>query len=119
MLQYLTDENVTLAYARQIRRLEPEIDIRAVGELGVPPKGTLDPEILDWCELNRFVLITNNRKSMPPHLTEHLIKGQHIPGILILSASMSFGAIIDELIFLAKAAADDEFQDQIRHMPIV
>lgn len=118
MITYLTDENVDLVYMRQIRRREPQIVVRAVGEPGAPPKGTLDPEILEWCEVNQFVLVTNNRTSMPPHLTDHLKAGRHIPGILILSANMSIGAIINELIFLAKAVSDKEFQDQIRHMPI-
>ena len=118
MLRYLTDENVDLTYMKQIRRRDPGVVIRAVGGLAAPPKGTLDPEILDWCEFYQFVLVTNNRTSMPPHLSDHLAKGRHIPGILILSVRMSIGETIDELIFLAKAASDDEFQDQIRNMPI-
>ena len=111
MIKYLTDENVDLVYMKQIRRREPEIVVRAVGEPTAPPKGTLDPEILEWCEINQFVLVTNNRTSMPPHLTNHPKEGRHIPGILILSANMSIGAIIDELIFLARAVSDEEFQD--------
>lgn len=118
MIKYLTDENVDLVYMRQIRRREPGIVVRAVGEPAAPPKGTLDLEILEWCEINQFVLVTNNRASMPPHLTDHLKEGRHIPGILTLSANISIGATIDELIFLAKAVSDEEFQDQIRHMPI-
>lgn len=118
MIKYLTDENVDLVYMKQIRRREHEIVVRAVGGSAAPPKGTLDPEILEWCEINQFVLVTNNPTSMLPHLTDHLKEGRHIPGILILSANMSIGAIIDELIFLAKAVSDVEFRDQIRHMPI-
>lgn len=113
------DEHVSPLYVNQIRRLNPDIVVRAVGQMDAPAKGTLDPEILRWCEQKQFILVTNNRKSMPPHLRDHLAEGRHIPGIITLSKSMSIGSMIDELIFLAIAAEDDEFQDSVRHLPIV
>jgi predicted nuclease of predicted toxin-antitoxin system len=64
-LKYLIDENVNPIYPNQIRRREPNIIIKVVGEPETPPKSTLDPEILYWCEENNFVLVTNNRTSMP------------------------------------------------------
>ncbi len=71
MLRYLMDENVNPVYINQLRRRESDLIIRAVGEPDTPPKGTLDPEILMWCEVHKFVLLTNNRKSMPVHLADH------------------------------------------------
>ena len=118
MLKYLMDENVNPVFIAQIQRLKPEIVIRAVGGIAAPPTGTLDPDILNWCEHKQFVLITNNRASMPPHLADHLAENHHIPGILTLSKTMSVGQTIDELIFLAEASEKDEFLDQIRHLPI-
>jgi hypothetical protein len=49
-LKYLMDENVTPIYATQLRRKRPDLVVWAVGEIGTPPKSTLDPEILVWCE---------------------------------------------------------------------
>lgn len=117
-LKYLMDENVAPAYPTQIRRKLPDLVIRVVGETGTPRKSTLDPEILLWCEEYRFVLVTNNRKSMPVHLTEHITQGCHVPGIFILNPSLSIGQNIDELILLAEGSFDDEYQDQIIHLPI-
>jgi hypothetical protein len=37
------------------------------------------PEVLLWCEEYGFVLVTNNRSSMPVHLEEHLAQGHRIP----------------------------------------
>ena len=67
VLNYLIDENVNPIYTIQLRRLNPDLFILAVGDLTTPEKGTLDPEILLWCEKNNFILVTNNRKSMPVH----------------------------------------------------
>jgi len=91
MLKYLLDEHIPPAYRTQIlrraERLAPfaELEVWAIGDPDAPAKGTLDPEILLWCESHGFVLVTNNRRSMPVHLADHLAAGQHVPGIFTIS----------------------------------
>jgi hypothetical protein len=55
-LKYLMDENVDPVYAQQLRRREPEISIRVVGEPDTPARSTLDPEILNWCVPHQFLI---------------------------------------------------------------
>ena len=117
-LKYLMDENVDPVYTNQLRRLKPDLVVWAVGEPETPRKGTLDPEILCWCEEYNFVLVTNNRKSMPVHLNDHIAEGYHMPGIFILSPSLRVGQNLEELILLAEYSFDNEHQDQIIHLPI-
>ena len=112
------DENVDPVYFKQLRRRKPDLVVWAVGEPGVPSKGTLDPDILVWCEVNNFILVTNNRTSMPVHLIDHLKENRHIPGIFILNVGMSIGETLDELILIAECSFDGEYQDQIIHLPI-
>ncbi|WP_202895569.1 DUF5615 family PIN-like protein [Iningainema tapete] len=118
MLKYLMDENVDPIYFNQLRRQKPELVVWAVGEPDTPAKGTLDPEILYWCEEYNFVLVTNNRKSMPVHLNDHIAEGRHMPGIFILNSNLSAGDNIEELILLAEYSFENEYQDQIVHLPI-
>lgn len=117
-LKYLIDENVNPLYPKQIRQKEPNIIVKVVGELNIPPKGTLDPEIIDWCEDNNFVLVTNNRTSMPVHLAEHIAKNCHIPGIFILNPNLSIGENLEELILIALASEENEYQDMIVYLPL-
>lgn len=117
MLSYLLDENTNPLYKIQLRRRQPDLMVWEIGELPAPPKGTLDPEILLWCEEYDFVLVTNNRTSMPVHLAEHLDCDRHIPGIFILNPKLTVGQTIDELIFLASASLANEWQDRIVHLP--
>jgi hypothetical protein len=77
MLRSLIDENLPPVYQTQLLRRKPELTVWMVGDPGTPPKGTLDPEILLWCEQNQFVLVTNNRRSMPVHLIDHLNQNRH------------------------------------------
>lgn len=118
MIRYLIDENMNPVYQIQILRLDPDLVVWAVGDVGAPPKGTLDPDILIWCEEQEFLLVTNNRTSMPLHLAEHLDQSRHVPGIFILNPKMSIGETIDELILIAAISEDDEYQDSIRYLPI-
>lgn len=117
-IEYIFDENVNPMYAQQLRRREPELVVKVVGEPGTPPKGTLDPEILIWCETYECILVTNNRTSMPVHLAEHLAKNRHIPDIFILNPDMGIGETINELIFIAAYSFENEYQDRIIFLPI-
>jgi hypothetical protein len=117
-LKYLMDENVDPVYFKQLRRRKPDLVVWAVGEPNCPAKGTLDPDILIWCEVNNFILVTNNRTSMPVHLIDHLKENRHIPGIFILNSGMSIGETLDELILIAECSFETEYQDQIIHLPI-
>jgi hypothetical protein len=118
MLKYLIDENVDPLYPTQLRRLQPELVVWMIGKPTTPPRGTLDPEILLWCEKFEFILVTNNRTSMPVHLKDHLSEGHHIPGIFILSRTLTIRENLDELILIAEASFDEDYQDQIIHLPL-
>jgi len=72
------DENVNPLYKSQILKNYLNLIVWAVGDPGTPPKGTLDPEILVWCENHSFILVTNNRASMPTHLNDYLLEGFHV-----------------------------------------
>jgi hypothetical protein len=117
-IKYLIDENVNPIYTIQLRRIKADLTVRAVGEVGTPPQSTLDPEILDWCQKYEFILVTNNRSSMPIHLADHIEKGCYIPGILILNPDLSIGQNLDELILIAEGVFDSEYQNQIIFLPI-
>ncbi|QEI43362.1 hypothetical protein BMF77_03982 [Dolichospermum sp. UHCC 0315A] len=117
-IKYLIDENINPLYPKQIKLKEPDIVVQVIGETGIPQKGTLDPEILCWCEENNFVLVTNNRTSMPVHLADHMAVNRHIPGIFILNPNLSVGENIEELILVALASEDGEYQDRIVYLPL-
>ena len=118
-IRYLLDENVDPLFRTELLRHEAEIVVWRIGDPTTPRRGTLDPDILDWCESNGFILVTNNRKSMPLHLQDHLEKGRHIPGILELNPNMSIGETIEELILIWLASESDEYQDQIIYLPLM
>jgi len=118
IIRYLLDENVDPIYRRELLKREPTMIVWLVGTPGTSPRGTLDPDILRWCEVHGFLLVTNNRKSMPVHLSDHLAAGEHVPGILELNPNMSIGETIEELWLIWGASEVQEYQDRIAYLPI-
>jgi hypothetical protein len=104
----LLDENLPPLYREQLLRSQPDLIVLMVGDRGVPEKGTLDPEILCWCEENGTLLVTNNRRSMPVHLADHLAQGRHVPGILVLRKRAEISRVIEDLLLIGAAGEEDE-----------
>ncbi|MBD2773589.1 DUF5615 family PIN-like protein [Iningainema tapete] len=61
-IRYLLDENLPLTFHEQLLLCQPDLIVWMVGDLDAPLKGTLDPEILCWCEEQGFILGTRNLK---------------------------------------------------------
>jgi hypothetical protein len=117
-LRYLLDEHVDPTYRTQLLRHAPELIVWRIGAPGAPPRGTPDPAILEWCETNGFVLITNNRASIPGHLAEHLARGRHVPGIIMLNPNLSMGEMIAELALIGLIAEEQTYQDLLVYLPL-
>lgn len=118
VFRYLLDENVNSVLRSALLRENPNLTVWQIGLPGAPAFGTLDPEILIWCEENEFILVTNNRRSMPVHLQDHLNANRRAAGIFILHPEMSVGETVDELILITSASSPEEYQDQIIYLPI-
>ncbi|HET8629630.1 MAG TPA: DUF5615 family PIN-like protein [Thermomicrobiales bacterium] len=118
-MRFLCDENVGSALIAALRQRDPALVIWAVGDPGAPPRGTADPVILLWCEEQDFVLVTNNRRTMPEHLAEHLNGGHHTPGILQLNPDIGIGETAELLLLAAHASWPDEHRDQIKYLPVL
>lgn len=117
-IRYLLDENVNPLFRAELLKREPNLVVWKVGDPGAPPRGTPDPAILQWCEENAFILVTNNRRSMPQHLRDHLHEGRHVPGVFELNPDMGIGETIEELLLIWGAADMDEYRDLLIYLPL-
>jgi hypothetical protein len=114
MRKYLLDENVGESLRLGLHRRYPDMVVWHIGDPTAPPIGTLDPDILLWCEANDFTLVTNNRGSMP----DHLAAGHHFPGMFTMNPKMSLGDTIEELALVWGASKPDEYADNIIYLPL-
>jgi len=117
-IRYLLDENVNPRLRKSLEQANPDTTVWLVGDPGAPGHGTLDAEILVWCEANFFVLVTNNRASMPVHLQDHASAGRQMPGIFILNPSMNIKDTRDELLLIYSVSEPTEYINRIIYLPI-
>jgi hypothetical protein len=116
MIGFLLDEQLPKWWRRVI--LQEGLKAVGIGDPGAPPLQSPDPLILEWCQANDFLLLTNNRSSMPKHLADHVSQGRHVPGILVVDPGMSITEVVEELLLIAGASLPSEYQDQIRFLPL-
>lgn len=116
--RFLLDEHINRAIQRQLRRLDPQIEVLTIGDSEAPPVGTSDPDILDWLERNGYILVTKNRSTMLVHLSNHLTAGRHIPGVFWLRPRVDIGSIIEDLYLIWSASTAAEYQDRILFLPL-
>ncbi|OGG43767.1 MAG: hypothetical protein A3F84_13385 [Candidatus Handelsmanbacteria bacterium RIFCSPLOWO2_12_FULL_64_10] len=118
MKGYLLDEHISHLFRVQLLRRQPDLVVWRVGDEGAPPFKTPDPDILRWCEEHEFILVTNNRHTMPVHLSDHLTAGGHVPGILMIDLDAPIGLVIGHLLLIAEASGEDEYRDRIEYVPL-
>jgi hypothetical protein len=119
MTGFLLDENLPDWWLPAICARQPHLVVWKLGDGVAPPKRTPDPVILDWCETNDAILVTNNRTSMPRHLTDHMSGGRHIPGIFLVDQKLDIEVLALTLAHVFGASLPDEYLDQILYPPLI
>jgi hypothetical protein len=120
-VRFVLDENVRgplwdAIQAHNARGIDL-IDAVRVGDPNDLPLRTPDPAILIWAEREARVLVTDDRKSMPRHLLDHLRFGQHSPGIFIIRSQSTIPQLISFLATVAQSSDASEWADLITFIP--
>ena len=97
-LRFLLDEHLAHAIQSQLLRLDAEIEILVMGQPFAPPIGASDQDILLWLERTDYVLVTNNRRTMPDHIRAHYAAGHRLPGLFLLKRQARIGQVIEQAL---------------------
>ncbi len=117
-VRFLLDENLAPRLAAAVRRLNPEIDILRVGDDGAPPLAIPDPSILLYLADHQRLFVTDNRSTMPAHLTEHYVRGgQPHGGILWVRPHTTVGQLAAALHLIWVASEAEEWYDRTGWVP--
>lgn len=117
-VRYLIDESVRLSVVAALRRAEPGIDVWRVGQAGMPPFGSLDPDILAFCEEQERMLVSLDRASMPDHVAAHHAAGGHAWGVLLVTRRCTFRQLLDDLLLIWTVSEAEEWRDTIHYLPL-
>lgn len=117
-IRFLFDENLDPRLKTALLRRDPAIEILRVGDPGALELGTLDPDILRFLEGAGYALVTNNRKSMPIHIGDHLVAGGHHWGIFLIRRNTPLGRVAEELYLIWFASTAEDWIDVEQRIPL-
>jgi hypothetical protein len=120
-LRYLLDEQLrdrlwSAAQRHNARGVNP-LDVLRVGDPPDLPLGSSDPDILLWTEWEGRILVSEDRKTLPTHLANHLQASNHSPGIFLVRPSATLSQVVAFLVLAAFASDPVDWHDQVRHIP--
>jgi hypothetical protein len=117
-IRYLVDENLSSRIVATIQRHYPELDVLRVGDAGAPIFGTLDLDLLRWLDLHQRVLVTDNRKSMPGHIADHIAAGGHHWGIFMVHKNAPLRTLADTLYVYWDVTDAEQWMDVMEWLPV-
>jgi hypothetical protein len=113
-VKFQADADLNDDIVKGVLRRVPEIDFRSAVDAGL--EGVPDDSVLEIASLEKRVLVTHDRRTMPKHFAKFL-ENSISPGVLIVSKRTEIRKVIDELILIWAASDAEEYINSIRQIP--
>lgn len=107
MLKLLSDENLNGDIIRGLFLRQPNLDLLRVQDVGLQELD--DPAILEWAANNGRIVLTHDRATMPDFAYDRLSQGKPMTGLFVINDRMPIRQAIDELLLLADATDQQEW----------
>jgi hypothetical protein len=116
MLLLAADENFNNDIVRGLLRRKPDLDIVRIQDVGL--SGADDPTILEWAAQEGRVLLTHDVSTITHYAHERVRAGQSMPGVFEVSRNVPIRVAIEDTQLLAECSLDDEWEGQVRYLPL-
>jgi hypothetical protein len=116
MLLLAADEDFNNNILRGLLRRKPELDIVRVQDAGL--SGADDPAVLDWAAREGRVLLTHDVSTMTRYAYERVRAGRSMPGVFEVGRAIPIGRAIDDILLLAECSLENEWEGQVRYLPL-
>ena len=116
MVRFAADENLNIHIVIGLLEREPTIDIVRVQDSRLA--GADDPSVLEWAAGEDRILLTHDVTTMPRHASNRLEAGLPMPGLFLILQNHRIGEVIENLLLTAEGSLDNEWDGQIRYLPL-
>ena len=114
MLRFLVDEDLEFALVAAVRR-DPDIDIVRAQEVGLT--GAPDTALLERAAQENRIFLTRDAGSVIDFAYDRVRAGAPMPGVFVVRTPYSISTVAEEVRLRAYASGDDEWRDQVFHLP--
>jgi hypothetical protein len=94
----------------------PDLDVVRVQDTDMYQSS--DPKLLNWLATESRILLTHDVRTMPRYVFERVHTGQAVPGVIEVHRNTPIGAAVDELEIMIGAGMPEDFQNQVKYIPI-
>ena len=115
-MRYAADENFNNDIVWGLLRRKPALDSIRIQDAGLA--GADDPTVLAWAADTGRMLLSHDVKTITRYAYERVERGEGMPGVVEVSQQLPIGLVIEDLLLLAEASAEDEWQGQILYLPL-
>lgn len=115
-LRFLADENFNGKVLRGLRARSPLLDILRWQDIG--PEGVDDPVMLQWAATQKRVLLTHDAETMAGYAYERIEAGLPMSGVIVVHTDVAFRVIIEDLMLVAEASFQDEYEGRVIFVPL-
>ena len=116
MVQFLADENFNNQIVRGVLRRNRAIDLVRVQDVGLSQ--TDDRVILEWAAQQNRVTLTHDVETMTRYAYERVQAGLAMPGVFEISRNVPIGLAIEEIMLIAQASFEGEWEGQVLYLPL-
>lgn len=116
MIRFLADENFDNDILRGVLRRNPNIDIVKVQDIGL--SGADDEIVLARAADDNRVLLTHDVRTITASAYERTENGLPLPGVFEVAKNIAPGMIIADILLIAEASSQQEWEGQVRYLPL-
>jgi predicted nuclease of predicted toxin-antitoxin system len=115
-MKFLADENFNGKLLTGLRTALPEMDVLRVQDTAM--LASPDPELLAWAAEQDRILLTHDVQTLAGYAYARVQEGLPMAGVIEVRVSESIGTLIEELLLMIEASTAEEFENQVRYIPI-
>jgi len=116
MIRFLADENLNNDIVRGIIRRNAAIDIVRVQDIGL--SGATDPMVLEWAAQENRILLSHDVATITKYAYQRIESARLMPGVIEIHQALPIGLAIDDIVLLAEASSENEWNNQILYLPL-
>lgn len=116
MITFLADENFNNDIIRGVRLRDPAVSIVRVQDIGLTEAS--DPVVLEWAAGNGRIVLTHDVSTMTRYAYERVERGERMPGVFEVPSDAAVGLIIENVLLIATCSLPDEWEGQVRYLPL-
>ena len=116
MPRFAADENFNNDILDGLLAREQTLDIVRIQDTVLYTQD--DAHVLEWTARDNRLLLTHDASTMTHYAYERVRNGKAMPGVIEVGDELAVGKVIQDLLLLAGASHEGEWEGQVIYLPL-